>query len=424
MWKWLRLQYKKKLDNISPSFCLAKWTRSTVHLGAGMTHSCHHPNLHIIPVDEIKIDVSALHNTNYKKQQRQLMLNGVRPSECDYCWRIEDSSNSLSDRITKSFSPWSRPFFKETITQGASGGNPKYLEISFDNICNLKCSYCGPTYSSKWMDEINRYGPWPGDHTNHYGQTYIIPNREYNPYIDAFWQWWPDLYLSLHTFRITGGEPLLSKNTFKVLDYIIDNPNTKLELSINSNLMVDQTVLDKFIKKASQLKVKKLTIHTSCEAHGAAAEYARNGLHYNTWLGNCYKVLNSIPDVKLDIMATYNAFSVTTYKLFLEDINALKGRKWFSRVSLSTNYLRNPNSLAIWILPKHYSNYINDQICYMKTHRFAATEINELQRILKLFVTTKQTNLTDFLKFVAEHDRRRQTSFIKTFPEMQELICN
>jgi hypothetical protein len=60
----------------------------------------------------------------------------------------------------------------------------------------------------------------------------------------------------------------------------------------------------------------------------------------------------------------------------------------------------------------------------MKTHRFVATEINELQRILELFVTTKQANLTDFLKFVAEHDRRRQTSFIKTFPEMQELVTD
>jgi organic radical activating enzyme len=423
MWKWLRLQHKKKLDNISPSLCLAKWTQSNVYLGSGMTHSCHHPGPHRISVDEIKIDVSALHNTTYKKQQRQLMLDGIRPSECDYCWRVEDSGNKLSDRITKSFTTWSRPFFKEIITQGAAGGNPKYLEISFDNVCNLKCSYCGPSNSSKWMDEINRYGPWPDDVTYHYSQTPIIPNREDNPYVNAFWKWWPNLYPSLHTFRITGGEPLLSKNTFKVLDYVINNPNTKLELSINSNLMVDQAILDKFIKTAAQLKVKKLTIHTSCEAHGAAAEYARNGLQYNTWLGNCYKILNSIPNVKLNIMATYNVFSVTTYKLFLEDVNILKGRKWFSRVSLSTSYLRNPNFLAIWVLPKQYSNYINEQIHYMKSNRFTAHEINELERILELFVTPKQTSLTEFLKFVNEHDRRRQTSFTKTFPEMKDLIC-
>ena len=49
-----------------------------------------------------------------------------------------------------------------------------------------------------------------------------------------------DLYHDLHTFRITGGEPLMSKDTWKVLDYIIetDNPNKNLSLAINSNLGV------------------------------------------------------------------------------------------------------------------------------------------------------------------------------------------
>lgn len=421
MWKWLRLQYKKKLDKTSPSLCLAKWTQSNIYLSSGMTHSCHHPGPHHIPVDEIKIDVSALHNTAYKKQQRQLMLDGIRPSECDYCWRVEDQGTGLSDRITKSFTSWSRPFLKEILSQGADGSSPKYLEVSFDNVCNLKCSYCGPTLSSKWMDEIKRIGPWPNDPTNHYVQTRIIPNREYNPYIEAFWKWWPDLYNNLHTFRITGGEPLLSKNTFKVLDYIIANPNTKLEISINSNLMADHFTIDNFIRKAKQLKVKKLTVHTSCEAHGAAAEYARNGLKYNIWLENCYRILNEIPNAKLDIMATYNAFSVTTYESFLQDINTLKKRKWFSRVKLSTSYLRNPNFLSIWVLPKQYGSYISRQIAYMKTNRFTASEINALERILELFDSTPQTNLSEFLKFVNEHDARRRTSFTKTFPEMVNL---
>ena len=418
MWKWLRLQHKKKLDTVSPSLCLAKWTQSNIYLGSGMTHSCHHPGPHHIPVNEIKIDVSALHNTNYKKQQRQLMLDGIRPNECDYCWRVEDAGTSLSDRITKSFTSWSRPFFKEIVTQGANGANPKYLEISFDNVCNLKCSYCGPTNSSTWANEIDQYGAWPNDPANHYRQTAIIPNREYNPYIDAFWKWWPELYTSLHTFRITGGEPLLSKNTYRVLDYIISNPNPKLEFSINSNLMVD---LDKFIEKVKQLKVKKLTIHTSCEAHGAAAEYARNGLHYDTWLNNCNRILTEIPNARLDIMAAYNAFSVTTYEAFLKDINTLKKRRWFSRVSLSTNYLRNPSFLSIWVLPKSYSNYISRQLDYMKAHRFTANEINAVKRILDIFVSTPQTDVTEFLKFVSEHDSRRNTSFIKTFPEMSNL---
>ena len=65
-----------------------------------------------------------------------------------------------------------------------------------------------------------------------------IPKRDPNPYVDAFWKWWPDLYRDLHTFRITGGEPLMSKDTWRVLDYIIQEPepNKNLNLAINSSL--------------------------------------------------------------------------------------------------------------------------------------------------------------------------------------------
>ena len=83
-------QTRDELNKVSPSFCLAKWYQSTLHLQYGHTHSCHHPRTHQVPLDELKQNPSALHNTEYKKSQRQLMLKGVRPPECQYCWNVED----------------------------------------------------------------------------------------------------------------------------------------------------------------------------------------------------------------------------------------------------------------------------------------------------------------------------------------------
>ena len=60
---------KQQLDNVSPSFCLAKWFNVSIHIPNGQTHSCYHPRSHHIPLEEVKIDVSALHNTKYKKEQ-------------------------------------------------------------------------------------------------------------------------------------------------------------------------------------------------------------------------------------------------------------------------------------------------------------------------------------------------------------------
>ena len=64
------IETKKNLDKISPSMCLAKWKQVTLHLQTGYTHSCHHPVPHKIPLEEIQIDPSALHNTKFKKKAK------------------------------------------------------------------------------------------------------------------------------------------------------------------------------------------------------------------------------------------------------------------------------------------------------------------------------------------------------------------
>ena len=45
---------KDKLDNVGCGFCIAKWSQVTMHLHNGMTHSCHHPIPHKIPLSFTK----------------------------------------------------------------------------------------------------------------------------------------------------------------------------------------------------------------------------------------------------------------------------------------------------------------------------------------------------------------------------------
>ena len=41
------------INKVSPSFCAAKWTQSTILLYSGETHSCHHPSRHKIQLSDI-----------------------------------------------------------------------------------------------------------------------------------------------------------------------------------------------------------------------------------------------------------------------------------------------------------------------------------------------------------------------------------
>ena len=92
---------KEQLDAISPTMCYAKWTQVSMHLTNGMTHSCYHPPTHKIPLAELDKNITALHNTEEKKEQRRQMLKGERPDGCSYCWNIEDTG-ARSDRVYRS----------------------------------------------------------------------------------------------------------------------------------------------------------------------------------------------------------------------------------------------------------------------------------------------------------------------------------
>jgi len=453
-------KFSTELDSISPSMCFAKWKQVTLHLQTGHNHSCHHPKTHKTPVEELSQDPSALHNTKFKKQQRELMLKGQRPSECDYCWRVEDSSPNksvLSDRYTKSYEPWAQDFKQEILEKKTASINPSYLEVSFSNVCNFKCSYCAPEISSKWMEEIKQYGAYPtstqfNNLENVERQNKMpIPHSQANPYVDAFWQWWPELYKDLRVFRITGGEPLMTKNTFKVLDYIIENPNPEIKININSNLCVPKDILDRFIEKTKRIQgegmIKQFQVYTSCEAKGARAEYIRHGMDYNQWLDNCHRILSEIPHSKLTNMATYNALSVTSFQEFMADWLKLRqefmtGPERRNPVSLDVAYLRWPWHQSIHILPNAYKRMIESQVTWMYHNKevgdwpplcgngFYDHEINRMKRIY--FVVKQgpdqsfnvEQNRKDFVKFVDEHDKRRGTNFLHTFPEMTALYMD
>jgi|TARA_R100000084_G_C4652003_1_gene150326 uncharacterized Fe-S cluster-containing radical SAM superfamily protein len=446
---------KKKLDGIGCGMCLAKWTQVTMHLQMGQTHSCHHPSTHHIPVKEIKRNPSALHNTRFKKKKRKEMLEGKRPAECDYCWNVEDNSDRFSDRVFKSNESWSLPHFNEIATSDwRADYNPKYVEVAFSNRCNFKCSYCGPSFSSSWVQEANKYGAYPT--MDSFNDMEVlrkegkmpINHREHNPYVEAFWKWWPDLYRDLHTFRITGGEPLLSKDTWGVLDYIINepNPNRKLNLAINSNLGIQDALLDKFIEKVNRIededRVNEFIIFTSVDGWGEQAEYIRNGLEFNRFWDNMNKVLTKCPKVNLTIMSTFNALSVPSYKKLIDGVYDLKkeyastDRYWTSAIFLDSSYLRYPTHQTVQILPQKWAKEVFKTAQYTdflgipkfdhKHVGYSDIETQKIKRIYDWMISREDDEKLrhqryNFGKFFKAHDERRGTNFVKTYPELEDF---
>lgn len=431
----------------TPTFCLAKFHHVTMYLQTGETHSCYHPQPHHIPLEELKINPSALHNTHQKKLERKMMLEGEKPSGCQYCWNIESMGGDyLSDRYIRNASI----FTEDRYQQCAKGPwdqniNPEYLEINFGNECNFKCGYCHPKYSSRFYNEIKEHGPVTTvkNHRCDIDWMRLYQREEENPYVDAFWEWWPELRKTLNIMRITGGEPTLHRSTWQILESIDKDPMPWLELNVNSNLGTKPALIEKLadsIKKlCDEKKIRSFKLFTSMDTWGARAEYIRTGLNLEIWEQNFHRYL-STTNSPITFMMTFNIFSVTTFKSLLEKI--LEWRNiydWYDdpfnpqhRVRFDTPYLRDPIQYDMNILPKEeFMPYMYDALKFMKDNvddksgkKFSTIEYEKFKRVVDYMAETKYpeekliVGRRDFYNWFNELDERRDTDMLSVFPEM------
>ena len=438
---------KKRLDSVSPSMCLAKWLQVSLHLTTGKTQSCYHPPVHNIDKDNVRANPKLLHNTVQKKQEREQMLRGERPKGCSYCWKIEDSGNHYSDRHYRSLEPWAIQYFDDVASGKLNDSiSPTYVEVNFNQACQFKCSYCSPHLSSSWMEESKKFGSWPTimphndiDNLKKVGLFPIPPNEE-NPYVDAFWEWWPDLYPNLKVFRMTGGEPLVDHNTFRILNYIEEHPNRSLELAITSNLCPPEKMMNRFTHQISNIIQKKhisqFMIFPSIDTWGPQAEYIRHGLDINDFEKNVRRLLGESPNLLMSFILTTNALSVFNLKTLLKKILewAEESSQVMRRVFFDLPYLHFPPWQALDILPdKMAEGYLKDGLAFMeenqyhedkKRHGFSPFQINKMKRLLALVERPvdrekQKINRINFYKFFDEHDCRRGTDFLHTFPELR-----
>jgi len=435
-------------DMLGPAMCLAKWKQVSLHLPTGLNNSCYHPPLHAIPVEEIATNPSALHNTSHKKAQRKLMLAGERPTECQYCWNMENEGK-LSDRHYRSGEPWAAVDFEKIKNSTGDEDDvvPSYVEVNFNHVCNLKCSYCSPQFSSSWAEEIERLGGYPtstmhNDPSHFQGRNRPIPVREHNPYVDTFWAWWPTLYPELEHFRMTGGEPLLDKNTYRVFDYVLANPSPKLHLNVTSNFSVDEKSWQRYKGYVKQLCQEGVLEHfmqyISLDGWGTQAEYMRHGLDFELLWDRVNQFLTEIPyRNSITFIVTMNNLSVTSLETLFAGILGL--RKTYSltyqRIWFDTPVLRQPTWQSLQLLPESYAAKLEHLWAWMIRqqetpedlfHGFKDYEVARLDRDIAWMRRGQQLdpvylsqNKADFYRFFSEHDRRRGTDFVKTFPEMK-----
>ena len=418
---WLN-KLKTDLDEIGPGFCILKWHYLELSLAEGLKHSCYHCPQHKIPLK------SDLHNTPTTKEVRQQMLDGLKPAEDNYCYDIEKTGN-YSDRqyLAVQFIKEDPNIIAKTAAYEPDEQiYPKYLTVSFTNRCQMSCIYCGAGKSSTWKKEIDEYGPYPlnvKDNYDKYMPRNDIMKVEDNPYVDKFWKWLPDAYPHLQTIRLTGGEPLLDENTFKLLQYVKDNPK-ELSFEISTNLMVTDRRVSNYINLVKGLPGQKC--YVSVDTWGEQAEWIRTGLKIEQFEHNLHRVLGN--GIKVGIMCTFNLLSIPNFEEWVFKMAELK-QQYPGLLTVDVPQMVEPLHLTTRIADKKLINMLDKAYKSILTysHLFEDYEISKFKRTIAWTKANLmkgeelERNRKDFVKFANEKDRRRGTNFLETFPELKEF---
>lgn len=450
------------LNNKSPSLCAAKWYNASIWLQQGWTTSCHHNPPHQISVEDIQKNPSALHNTEIKANEREMMKTGKRPANCQFCWVVEDmdpnaladrywlSSLSTEDEVSEAFNAPSDQHFDLT-----------YLEIAFDRTCQLACSYCCSSISSTWAKDIDKHGPYTnldGDHRGHYvgnaNQSMKHKSTERNPYSDAFFKWWDNgLGSSLRMLRINGGEPLMSHNVWKLLDRLAINSvamDPEFKIYITTNLMFDKETIDRFLNKCEQISVPIIPA-VSMETVGAMTEYVRDGVVWEQLEENLDTLIQSSAIEDINITGTHGIPGIEGIGKFLYWLleKKLFARDFNKSLTLACNFVRFPTFQNIVLLPAElrtqFANQIDGFLEHIKSTEelgglITHIEFDHIQRLANYVRSVEQphkeetkkhttdsyeeqTGVLDltlqretFKNFFNQYDKRRNKNLVETFP--------
>jgi hypothetical protein len=216
---------------------------------------------------------------------------------------------------------------------------------------------------------------------------------------------------------MTGGEPLMDVNTFKVLDYVYANPNAWLEMSVTSNMVPPKPqLMDKFIESLQRLEqiqiwedpqkfnpnsgnnwyvapaCKNFAVFVSCDGYGKQAEYMRNGMDFEVLKKNVLRVLRETDNTTITFINTFNALSLTSFREWLQFILELReefakdrqGIKYIpvpdngghkhpdyeirpkQRIWFDIPLLRAPHWQCIQVMPEWYQDYLEEAIAFME----------------------------------------------------------
>jgi organic radical activating enzyme len=261
-------------------YCSMKFRFLKIDLNKTTIYTCDAAAPNRVNLDWVESNPGQLFNTDSTVNDRRLMLQNIRNSNCEQnCWPAEDKG-SVSPRLHRK---------GDIKTHTEIYQTPEIIDITINSECNLSCSYCCKEYSSSWRKDIikngdykitglaDRYQLTPKDLViDQLSQSDAKSTRNYQLLLN-------EVKLAAPTLKklyVTGGEPLLDNYLVETLLDISFNP--EIDFNLFSGLGMSMSRFTKLLDKLSALsnKYKNFRLKISAESLDKFYEFNRYG---NTW---------------------------------------------------------------------------------------------------------------------------------------------
>lgn len=402
----------------SKSFCMMPW----VHMHAfpdGRAYPCCLSD-YWHPVGDLrKNTMREVWNLEPYKEMRRNMLADKPCKECTKCYEQEaHGAFSMRYDANRNYGH----LIKEVDQTLPDGTNPefkiRYWDVRFSNLCNMKCRTCGPIFSSQWY----------GDHVKLYKRVPDVLGRdmarvEYTAGDEnAMLQQMEEHIPYLEQVYFAGGEPLIMKEHYYLLEKLIEYGKTDVRIQYNTNFSEmrhkDKHVFDYW------KHFKNISVGASLDASGARAELMRKGTDWAQVLENRQRMKEEVPHVDFYVSATVSSMNV---------LHVLDFHKEWTELGLieakdfNVNLCQSPEWYRIDLFPEDFKHRVlkpayEKHIAWLSPQDSLRRATTGFESALSFMMAGQHgVELDRFKQEVSKLDQLRGEDFWSTFPELSEL---
>lgn len=385
---------------IPDTICIIPWINLEV-TNSGRFKPCCEYSEFIPNADVSTTSFDDVYSSDYMTTLRNNLLKGDKPAGCNRCFEQEQLGKQ-SKRLRDNYIYRDRLF--NVDWNGTSKNQLSSLDVKLGYTCNLACRICGPAHSSAWVSEINR-----NNLTSQYPIIQLNKADWTQDEESVFWNSLCDIKDSLTHIEFTGGEPLLIKKHFAILQYLVDQGvSNRIELHYNSNATV-------YPESAIPMwdKFKHVGISFSIDNIGKRFEYERYGEIWANVESTIDKFLILNKDkFSFDIYCTLSALNVA-------DAHTVYQFGKLKNLTVTYNILSEPNELSMDILTTPAKQYIIDTLVNETDNGF----IDKITPILnKLKTGSTNVPLDNFWNTINLLDSTRGQRFLDYYPDLYKLL--